>query len=70
MLPGETIRSGAAPTCEDCGETPELKVCESMAGYYVGTYCKCGPYSRESGYYRTRGECERALASGEVRWRE
>ena len=32
-----------------------------MAGYYIGTWCGCGPYSRESGYYRTREDAERAF---------
>ena len=52
-MPGETIASGANPTCNDCGVTPALEVCQSPAGYYIGTYCKCGPYSRESGYYKS-----------------
>jgi hypothetical protein len=30
----------------------------------VGTQCECGPYSRESGYYRTYEEAESALNSG------
>ena len=33
---------------------PKLDVYLSGAGYYVGTYCACGPYTREFGYYRTR----------------
>lgn len=32
------------------------------AGYYLGTYCKCGPYSRETDYMKTRKEAEEALA--------
>jgi hypothetical protein len=65
MIHGETIATGAAATCPDCKLTPRLQVYESAAGHYVGTYCKCGPYSRESGYYRTRLQAEEALASGE-----
>jgi hypothetical protein len=63
MLPGETIASGASPIC--CGNTPlELKVLRSNA-FYIGTFCdRCGPYSRESGYFATREEAEAALASG------
>jgi hypothetical protein len=49
-LPGETIASGAAPRCEDCGVMAKLDVYRSAApGYYIGTYCDCGPYTRESG---------------------
>lgn len=51
MLPGETILSGAPATCSDCGLTPKLEVLRSAAGFYIGTRCNCGPYSRESGYY-------------------
>lgn len=37
----------------------------SAAGYYIGTYCNCGPYSRESGYYRDFDEAQQALISGD-----
>lgn len=60
-IPGETIATGAAPRCEDCGTMPRIDVYRSAAGFYVGTYCACGPYSRESGYYRTRAEAQTAL---------
>ena len=63
-IPGETIATGAPTTCPDCGETPELSVHRSNAGYYIGTYCNCGPYSRESGYYKTFKEASDALKSG------
>lgn len=63
-LPGETIATGASKTCEDCGVTPELDVYQTPAGHYVGTFCKCGPYSRESGYYKTRKAAQEALDSG------
>ena len=65
MLLGETIATGASPVCDECKITPELQVCKSAAGYYVGTYCYCGPYSRESGYYKTREAAEVALTKGE-----
>lgn len=57
-LPGETLASGAPPTCEDCGVTVELGVYRSAAGWYVGTYCDCGPYSRESEYAGTEEEAQ------------
>lgn len=65
MIPGETILTGADPTCDDCGVTPVFGVYHSGAGYYVGTYCNCGPYSRESSYYRTHELAEQALKSGD-----
>ncbi len=43
---------------------PRIDVYRSGAGYYVGTYCHCGPYSRESGYYPTREAAAVALHSG------
>jgi len=54
MMPGETIFTGASPKCNDCGVETILQVCKSGAGYYLGTYCNCGPYSRETGYYETK----------------
>ena len=61
MLKGETIGSGASDTCEECGVTPALEVYKSHGGWYIGTYCKCGPYSRESEYYATEHEAQRDL---------
>jgi len=61
VMPRETIRLGASKTCPECGVTPELGVYRSAAGWYIGTYCRCGPYSRESGYYATEEQAERAL---------
>jgi hypothetical protein len=63
-LPGEIGHGNT--NCMDCGEFLPLKVCMSAAGYYVGTWCdNCGPYSRESGYYRTEELAQAALDSGE-----
>jgi hypothetical protein len=64
MLPGETILSGAPETCPDCGVfVLPFEVLESGAGFYIGTMCNDGPYSRESGYFPTREEAETALAT-------
>ena len=66
MIPRETINSGAAkrcPTCE-CDVGSALRVCRSAAGYYIGTTCDCGPYSRESGYYHSQEAAEEALKQG------
>lgn len=64
MIPGETIASGAPNPCPTCGEVLHLKVLRSAAGYYIGTMCNCGPYSRESGYYSTKEYAEEALEAG------
>ena len=60
-LPGETIHLGASPICCDCGRTVELQVMRSAAGWYVGTQCDCGPYSRETGYYKSAEDAHAAL---------
>jgi hypothetical protein len=55
--------------CSDCGHEMPLKVCHSAAGYYVGRWCGCGPYSRESEYFTTEesaGIALRAAAAGLV----
>ena len=69
MLPGETIRSGAPATCPGCGMKLVDQILSSAAGYYVGTACNCGPYSRESGYYPTPEAVREAIRDGEVSWR-
>lgn len=43
---------------------PKLDVYRSAAGFYVGTYCHCGPYTRESGYYPSHELAQAALQSG------
>ncbi len=63
-IPGETIAAGAAPRCEDCHRMPHLDVYQSGGGFYIGTYCACGPYTRESGYYPTREEAQAAFDGG------
>jgi hypothetical protein len=52
MLKGEISASGTPYKCKDCGVVLRLKVLRSNAGYYIGTQCDCGPYSRESQYYK------------------
>ena len=61
---GETIATDAAPRCDDCGRMPRLDVYESRAGFYIGTFCGCGPYSRESGYYPTVEAARAAFGRG------
>jgi len=61
-LEGETIGTGAPSTCPDCGMVLEVKVLVSGGGYYIGTECDCGPYSRESrDYYPSREKAQAAL---------
>jgi len=60
VLKGETIYRGAPDKCEDCGTKLELQVLLTC-GYYVGTQCQCGPFSRETGYFETLHEAEQAL---------
>ena len=61
VLEKETLRRGAPDTCSDCGVVIVLKVHHSTAGYYIGAWCNCGPYCRESGYYPTREKAETAF---------
>lgn len=69
-LPGETIRGGGSETCSDCNVTVMLGVYQSAAGYYIGTMCNCGPYSRESGYYPTKEAALQAMINDDVSWRQ
>jgi len=64
MIPGETIVSDASQKCNECGKEMEMQVLSSAAGFYIGTQCECGPYSREPGYFRTREDATAALQSG------
>lgn len=60
-LPNET---DAPDICPGCGKELKLRVLHSGAGYYIGTMCYCGPYSRESGYYENREEAQNEMDSG------
>ena len=42
------------------GQLDAQPVCRSAAGYYVGTVCECGPYTRES-YYMKPDEAKAAF---------
>lgn len=65
MIAGETILSGAADTCGSCNIKLVLQPLRSGAGWYLGTACYCGPYSRESIYFETEEEAKKAISSGE-----
>lgn len=60
VLPRETIGLGAPRRCEDCNNELVPEVLMTCA-YYIGTQCDCGPYSRESEYFKTKAEAERVL---------
>jgi len=63
-LPGECVNS-TLTKCMDCGTTLPIKVLRSNAGYYIGFFCpNCGPYSRESEYYKHEHEAKAALEGG------
>lgn len=66
-LPGETGHIGKS--CPDCKQPLYLEILQSGAGFYIGTRCDCGPYSRESGYYPSREAAQKALDNFEVDWR-
>jgi len=75
VISGETAGTLGGVVCE-CydGKRRELSlsVCLSGAGYYIGYWCPmCGPYSRESGYYKTRDEAQHELdvLEGVSTWR-
>lgn len=59
MLPGE---DHVPDKCDDCGVELKLQVLRSAAGYYIGTWCNCGPYSRASDYFPTQEAAAAELA--------
>lgn len=64
-LTGETIATGAPTTCPDCEIVVKLEVLQSAGGYYIGSICACGPYSRESIYFKTIEEATVVFMSGQ-----
>lgn len=64
MHSGESNLNGKK-VCEDCAQSLETRVCMSAAGYYLGSWCNCGPYSRESGYFGSKQEAEVCLREWE-----
>ena len=62
--PSECVND-TTTTCCRCQARLNVGIQRSAAGFYVGFFCPhCGPYSRESGYFRTREEAELALHTG------
>jgi hypothetical protein len=63
-LPGECVND-TKTICSECGAELTIDVQKSCAGFYIGFFClRDGPYSRESGYYRSYEDAERALSTG------
>ena len=63
-LPGECVND-TQTICIECGAELNIQVLSSAAGYYIGFFCpQCGPYSRESGYYRNCEKADLALRRG------
>ena len=50
--------------CDECKCDLLPEVLRSAAGYYIGTRCDCGPYSRESDYYPTPEAAQSDLDKG------
>jgi hypothetical protein len=69
MLDRETIMSGGSPYCTHCCNFAKFGIYESGAGFYVGSYCACGPFSRESCYYANETHVKIALSNGTIAWR-
>lgn len=69
-LPGEVGYDSGDICGAGCDEKLIAGPMQSAAGWYWGTYCpKCGPYSRETGYYALRQDVLDALMRGELSWR-
>lgn len=60
MISNETIITGASPVCTGCNIALEPVVIKT-SGYSVRTECECGPYSRETEYFKTAEEADEAL---------
>lgn len=68
VMKGETILTGALVYCDRCKTEPKWGIYKSGAGWYVGTFCNCGPYSRESQYYPTKEAVEENYSN--LLWRK
>lgn len=62
MLPGEIALTEEDGSIEcDCGAILPMRVLKSN-NYYIGHRCRnCGPVDRQSGYYATEAEAQKAL---------
>ena len=70
MLTGECTGGKQSTLC-DCGEVLPLQMMQSNAGYYLGYFCtKCGPYGRETAYYKDERELQKAFCNNTTGWRK
>lgn len=46
----ETIHLGAPKVCPECKTKAKLTTLKGIEGYYVGSTCLCGIYTRETIY--------------------
>lgn len=70
VLPGEITGRKLHTQCS-CGKIIDLKLCRSAAGYYLGYTCpECGPYGRETGYYKDERTIQNALFLDKITWRD
>ncbi|MCC6716308.1 MAG: hypothetical protein IT555_00325 [Acetobacteraceae bacterium] len=62
----ETTQQQFGKLAAQCGQRLPLQVCQSRAGFYVGTLDADGlPYSRESvEYWPRRAPADKALSTG------
>ena len=65
-FPGETLHLGADPIYPCCKHRARMGVYHSGAGWYIGSYCGCGPYTRESmHYWHDEDQARSAFKTGE-----
>ncbi len=62
-MPGElTGVENEVIQCSECGADLPLRILHSAAGYHIGRFCNtCGPYSRETSYFKTEKEARKVL---------
>jgi hypothetical protein len=60
----KALRLRVGSHCDTCDTDLEPQVMSTAGGYYVGTKCKCGPFSRESNYYASEAEAKEVLGDG------
>jgi len=65
VMQGETLATGAPDFCKRCQTFVSMSVMQSGAGWYIGSFCDCGPYSRESGYFSKKEEADKAFVTGD-----
>lgn len=60
------LKSGKPRTCPKCLVSTVEAVHRNGYGWYIGTWCDCGPepYTVESEYYKTRELADEALKEG------